>query len=110
MLAECFEVLGGVPKVVLADRMGCLKGGVVANVVVPTPDYVRFADPLPVPAGLLSRPQDPESKGIVENLVGYAKGDLMVPARARRRLGRPRLRPNARGRGLVRRGQRGGAL
>ena len=23
MLAECFEVLGGVPKVVLADRMGC---------------------------------------------------------------------------------------
>ncbi len=42
-LAECFEVLGGFPKVVLADRMGCLKGGVVANVVVPTPDYVRFA-------------------------------------------------------------------
>jgi len=36
-LAECFEELGGVPKVVLADRMGCLKGGVVANVVVPTP-------------------------------------------------------------------------
>jgi hypothetical protein len=32
-----------VPKVVLGDRMGCLKGGVVANVVVPTPDYVRFA-------------------------------------------------------------------
>jgi transposase len=36
MLAECFEVLGGVPGKVLADRMGCLKGGVVANVVVPT--------------------------------------------------------------------------
>jgi len=43
MLAECFEVLGGVPGVVLADRMGCVKGGVVADVVVPTPDYVRFA-------------------------------------------------------------------
>jgi len=43
MLAECFEALGGVPTVVLADRMGCLKGGVVANVVVSTPDYVRFA-------------------------------------------------------------------
>lgn len=42
-LAECFEELGGTPKVGLADRMGCLKGGVVANVVVPTPDYVRFA-------------------------------------------------------------------
>jgi hypothetical protein len=32
-----------VPSVVLADRMGCLKGGVVANVVVPAPEYVRFA-------------------------------------------------------------------
>src|SRR5262249_45190252 len=43
LLAECFEVLGGVPKTVLADRMGCLKAGVVANVVVPTAEYVRFA-------------------------------------------------------------------
>src|SRR5262249_11391933 len=43
LLAECFEVLGGVPGTVLADRMGCLKGAVVANVVVPTAEYVRFA-------------------------------------------------------------------
>ena len=43
LLAECFEVLGGVPGTVLADRMGCLKGGVVADVVVPTAAYVRFA-------------------------------------------------------------------
>jgi transposase len=43
LLAECFEMLGGVPKIVLADRIGCLKAGVVANVVVPTADYVRFA-------------------------------------------------------------------
>jgi transposase len=43
LLAECFEVLGGIPRTVLADRMGCLRGGVVANVVVPTADYVRFA-------------------------------------------------------------------
>jgi transposase len=78
MLAECFELLGGVPGKVLADRMGCLKGGVVANVVVPAPAYVRFA------AHYGFRPDfcqasDPESKGIVENLVGYAKSDLMVP-------------------------------
>src|ERR1700677_1397768 len=78
MLAECFEVLGGVPGTVLADRMGCLKGGVVANVVVPAPEYLRFA------AHYGFRPDfceaaDPESKGIVENLVGYAKSDLMVP-------------------------------
>ena len=43
MLAECSGELGGVPKVVLADRMGCLKGGVVANKVVPAAEYVRFA-------------------------------------------------------------------
>lgn len=78
MLAECFEAMGGAPKVVLADRMGCLKGGVVANVVVPTPAYVRFA------SHFSFRPDfcegaDPQSKGIVENLVGYAKADLMVP-------------------------------
>jgi hypothetical protein len=78
LLAECFETLGGVPKVVLADRMGCLKGGVVANVVVPTPDYVRFATHYGFRPDFCHA-NDPESKGIVENLVGYAKRDLMVP-------------------------------
>jgi len=78
MLAQCLETLGGVPGTVLADRMACLKGGVVANVVVPAPAYLRFA------AHYGFRPDfceanDPESKGIVENLVGYAKSDLMVP-------------------------------
>ena len=42
-LAACMEALGGVPKTVLSDRMGCLKGTTVAGVVVPTADYVRFA-------------------------------------------------------------------
>jgi transposase len=77
LLAECFETLGGVPKVVLADRMACLKADVVADRVVPTPDYVRFA------SHYRFRPDfchgaDPESKGIVENLVGYAKRDLVI--------------------------------
>lgn len=79
LLAECFEEMGGVPAVVLADRMGCLKAGTVANVVVPHPEYVRFA------AHFGFRPDfceaaDPESKGVVENLVGYAKRDLVIPA------------------------------
>ncbi len=81
MLAECFELLGGVPKVVLADRMGCLKGGVVANVVVPAPAYVRFATHYRFRPDFCNG-SDPESKGIVENLVGYAKADLMIPAEA----------------------------
>jgi hypothetical protein len=54
------------------------EGRVVANRVVPTAQYVRFA------AHHGFRPDfceaaDPESKGIVENLVGYAKTDLMIP-------------------------------
>jgi transposase len=43
LIAEAFSAVGGVPARVLADRMACLKGGVVANVVVPTPDYIRLA-------------------------------------------------------------------
>ena len=79
LLAECFEVLGGVPRIVLADRMGCLKAGVVANVVVPTADYVRFATHYGFRPDFCHA-NDPESKGIVENLVGYSKRDLMIPA------------------------------
>jgi transposase len=78
MLAECFETLGGVPGKVLADRMGCLKGGVVANVVIPTPDYVRFATHYGFRPDFCHA-HDPESKGIVEHLVGYAKRDVPIP-------------------------------
>ena len=60
LLAECFEELGGVPKVVLADRMGCLKGGVVANKVVPTSDYVRFATHYPLTE---QQPEFPQVSG-----------------------------------------------
>jgi transposase len=78
LLAECFEVLGGVPKVVLADRMACLKATVVANLVVPVPDYVRFATHYGFRPDFCEA-ADPESKGLVEHLVGYAKSDLVVP-------------------------------
>jgi hypothetical protein len=77
-LALCMETIGGVPKTLLTDRMGCLKGGTVAGLVIPTPDYVRFV------THYQTRPDfcegaDPESKGIVEALVGYVKSDLMIP-------------------------------
>jgi transposase len=78
MIAEALEAIGGVPAKILADRMGCLKGGVVANVVVPTPDYVRFATHYGfVPD--FCHGADPQSKGVVENLCGYAQDDLAVP-------------------------------
>ena len=94
MLARCFEALGGVPKVVLADRMGCLKGGVVANIVVPTPAYVRFASSLWLPAGLLQAATTLSPKGSSKHLVGYAKLDLVVPqGLARASWPRPTRRP-----------------
>jgi transposase len=79
LLAGCFEAAGGVAAVVLADRMGCLKGGVVANVVVPSAAYVRFATHYGFRPDFCEA-ADPESKGAVEALVGYAKSDLVVPA------------------------------
>lgn len=78
MIAEVLDVVGGVPAKVLADRMGCLKGGVVANVVVPTPDYVRFASHYGF-APDFCHAADPQSKGVVENLCGYSQSDLAVP-------------------------------
>ena len=77
-LARCFEYLGAVPKTALTDRMGCLKGGTVAGLVVPTPAYVRFATHYGFRPDFCEG-ADPESKGLVENLVGYVKSDLMVP-------------------------------
>ncbi len=79
LLAECFEELGGVPAVVLTDRMAGLKAGIVANVVVPHPDYVRFAAHYGFQPDFCEG-SDPESKGVVEALVGYAQRDLLVPA------------------------------
>jgi transposase len=78
LLAECLETLGGAPAKVLADRMGCLKAGTVADVVIPTPDYVRFATHYGFSPDFC-KAGDPESKGIVEHLVGYAKRDLRMP-------------------------------
>jgi transposase len=46
--------------------------------VVPTPDYVRFATHYGFRPDFCEA-ADPESKGMVEHLVGYAKRDLMVP-------------------------------
>jgi len=70
LLVECFESLGGVPKVVLADRMGCLKGGVVANVVIPTPAYVRFATHYGFRPDFCEA-ADPESKGFVSHCTSW---------------------------------------
>ena len=66
------------PKTALTDRMGCLKGGTVAGLVIPTPAYVRFATHYGFRPDFCEG-ADPESKGLVENLVGYVKSDLMIP-------------------------------
>ena len=78
LIAEALAAIGGVPVRVLADRMACLKGGVVANVVIPTAEYVRLAGHYGF-APDFCHASDPQSKGIVENLCGYSQRDLAVP-------------------------------
>jgi transposase len=78
LIAEAFGAIGGVPARVLADRMACLKGGVVANVVIPTAEYVRLAGHYGLTPDFCHA-EDPQSKGVVENLCGYAQRDLAVP-------------------------------
>jgi transposase len=78
LIAEAFGAIGGVPARVLADRMACLKGGVVANMVIPTAEYVRLAAHYGFTPDFCHA-NDPQSKGIVENLCGYAQRDLAVP-------------------------------
>ncbi|WP_431233551.1 IS21 family transposase [Mycolicibacterium psychrotolerans] len=78
LIAEAMGAIGGVPARVLADRMACLKGGVVANVVIPTAEYVRLAGHYGF-APDFCHAEDPQSKGVVENLCGYAQRDLAVP-------------------------------
>jgi len=66
-----------VPAVVLADRMAGLRAQTVADLVVPHPDDVRFATRYGFRPDFCQA-ADRESKGMVENLVGYAQSDLLV--------------------------------
>lgn len=111
LLAECFETLGGVPKVVLADRMGCLKGGVVADVVVPTADYVRFATHYRFRPDFCHAqgPEEQGDRGEPRRLLQVRPDDRPGPDRPGRRAGRAG-RGERRGGGLVRAGQQRPAL
>ena len=80
----------GCPGRVLADRMACLKGGVVANVVIPTAGLRPTGRAITGSAPDFCHADDPQSKGIVENLCGYAQARPGGPAadRGRRSPGR----------------------
>jgi transposase len=84
-IAEAFAAAGGVPAKTLTDRMGCLKGGVAANLVIPTEAFVRFAAHYRF-APDWCQAADPQSKGIVEHLCGYVQRDLGVPLLTEARL------------------------
>lgn len=78
LLAECFEEIGGVPGAVLSDRMAGLRVSQVAGLVVPHPDYVRFAAHHGFRPRLLLGGR-PGVKGGGGDLMGYAQRDLVVP-------------------------------
>ena len=78
-LGRVLRGVGRCPQDGAVGSDGCLKGATVAGVVVPTADYVRFATHYGFRPDFCEG-QDSESKGLVENLVGYVKSDLMIPA------------------------------
>lgn len=83
LLAEAFGAIGDVPARVLADRMACLTGGVVANMVISTAGYVRLAGHTRASRRTSAMPPT-QSNGIVGNLCGYAQRDpaIVMPAAA----------------------------
>jgi transposase len=84
-IAEAFAAAGGVPAKTLTDRMGCLKGGVVANLVIPTEAFIGFAAHYRFTPDWCEA-SDPQSKGVVEHLCGYVQRDLGVPLLTEARL------------------------
>ncbi len=67
------RTLGGVPQGVLADRMGCLKGGDGRRRGRSRPRTTCGSPRITGFRPDFCQAADPASKGIVENLVGYAK-------------------------------------
>lgn len=89
----------GVPAEVLADRMGCLKGGVVAGVVVPTAAYVRFAAHYGFRPDF-RRPTTPSRRGPWRRWSGWPSRTW--PCRLRTSVATWRSRTPRRGRGVPR--------
>ena len=79
LLADCFEKLSGTPKVALADRMGCLKGG---SSRTPSSRPLTTCGSRRTSGSDFCEAADPESKGMIEALCRYAQDDLIVPADA----------------------------
>ena len=94
LLAECFETVGGVPKVVLAARMACLRADVVAGRVVTTSRRARMAGE----GGSTNRPATPSSCRPPRDVAGSRppgrgrSGITRRDTRRRRRLARARPR------------------
>jgi len=67
--------------VVQSDRMACLRAQTVANVGGPASRLRPLRHPFSFRPDFCEA-ADPESNGVVEALVGYAKSDLVVPSDA----------------------------
>ena len=61
-LAECMETIGGVPKTLLTDRMGCLKGGTRGRARRPDTGLRALRHPLRHPPGLLLQGRTPSPR------------------------------------------------
>ena len=82
LLAECFETLGGVPEDRAGRSDGLPEGRGGRQRGGPDPGLCPLRHRTTGSGRTSATAADPESKGIVENLVGYAKRDLIGPGRA----------------------------
>jgi transposase len=78
LIAEAFGAIGGVAARVLADRDGLPQGWRGRQRGHPSAEHVRLAGHYRVTPDFCHA-NDPQSKGIVEKLCGYAQPDLAVP-------------------------------
>ena len=106
-LAEGMETIGGVPKTLLTDPHGLLEGSEASPGSSSRRRTTCALSPTTAPGRTSVRGRTLKSKGLVEHLVGYVKSDLDDARRAER------WRPGdgeRQGPGVVRRGERPGAL
>ncbi|MDH3575931.1 MAG: IS21 family transposase [Desulfobacteraceae bacterium] len=75
-LLDCFEYIGGIPEEIVIDQDATLVVSENSGDIVFTREFSEFLDEMKLKM-YVCRKADPQSKGKVENLVGYVKKSFL---------------------------------
>lgn len=75
---DCFDYFGGIPEEVVIDQDKLMVVSENRGDVILTKDFRYFVEEMDIKM-YVCRKADPESKGKVENLVGYVKNNFFAP-------------------------------